>query len=66
VSEEALQAAQQRHRQGDLAGAISAYEAILVADPRRWDVWHLRALAEHQARRLDASWASVSRALEAG
>jgi len=66
VSEEALQAAQQRHRQGDLAGAISAYEAILVADPRRWDVWHLRALAEHQARRLDASWTSVSRALEAG
>lgn len=66
MTEEALRAAQQRHRQGDLDGAIAAYQSILAGEPRRADVWHLRALAEHQARRLDASWASVSQALEAG
>jgi len=66
VSREALQAAQERHRRGDLAGAIAAYEAILAGEPTRGDVWHLRALAEHQARQLDQSWASVNRALQEG
>ena len=66
MSQEALQAAQERHRRGDLAGAIAGYEAILASEPGRSDVWHLRALAEHQARKLDQSWQSVNRALEAG
>jgi len=66
VSQASLQAAQERHRRGDYAGAISGYEAILAEEPGRGDVWHLRALAEHQAGKLDQSWASVNRALEAG
>jgi protein O-GlcNAc transferase len=61
-----LQLAQERHRQGMLAEAISGYASFLDGNPLRGDVWHLRALAEHQSGQLEASWRSVNRALEAG
>ncbi|MGZ5049003.1 MAG: O-linked N-acetylglucosamine transferase, SPINDLY family protein [Usitatibacter sp.] len=63
MSEEALKLARDRHREGRLADAIAAYAGILGASPERGDVWHLKAMAEHQAGLLDAAWESVSRAI---
>ena len=66
MSSDPLQLAQERHRSGMLAEAIAAYASFLDANPKRGDVWHLRALAEHQSGQFDASWQSVNRALDAG
>jgi len=65
MSADALQVAQLSHRQGRFAEAISHYATFLEAHPARGDVWHLRAMAEHQSGLLDASAASVARAIEA-
>jgi len=65
MSSDPLQLAQERHRSGMLAEAIAAYASFLDANPQRGDVWHLRALAEHQSGQVDASWQSVNRALDA-
>ena len=65
MSAEPLQHAQERHRLGFLAEAIAGYSTFLDSNPQRGDVWHLRALAEHQSGQLDASWESVGRAIEA-
>jgi len=59
-----LNAARDQHRRGQLAEAISAYASFLAANPARGDVWHMKAIAEHQLGRIDASWESVSHALE--
>lgn len=64
MSADPLQAARDRHRRGLFAEAIAAYDAFLADNPQRGDVWHMKAVAEHQAGRVDASWQSVTRALE--
>ena len=61
-----LQSARDLHRAGKLAEAIGAYGEILAADAARFDVWHLKAIAEHQKGDLEASEASIARALERG
>jgi len=66
MSIDPLRFAQERHRQGLLAEAIAGYAAVLEQSPERGDVWHMRAMAEHQSGRLEASWESVNRALAAG
>ena len=65
MSADSLQVAQDRHRRGMLAEAIAGYASFLEGNPQRGDVWHLRALAEHQSGQLDASWQSVNHALDA-
>jgi Tfp pilus assembly protein PilF len=62
MSADSLQLAQERHRQGMLADAIAAYAAFLADNPQRADVWHMKAVAEHQSGQIDASWDSVNRA----
>ena len=59
-----LNAARDQHRRGQLAEAIAAYASFLAENPERGDVWHMKAVAEHQLGRIDASWESVSHALE--
>jgi protein O-GlcNAc transferase len=66
MSADPLRFAQERHRQGFLAEAIAGYASFLEVNPQRGDVWHMRAVAEHQSGKLDASWESVSRALAEG
>ena len=58
-----LDEARRLHRGGDFARAIAAYDALLAADPAQAEAWHLKALAEHQAGRLDAAAASLGRAV---
>ncbi len=62
--EERIQEARKLHQLGRLAQAIDAYAAILAQEPKRGDVWHLKAVAEHQSGRLDAGLRSVDRAME--
>lgn len=66
MSEQRIQEARQLHQRGDFANAISGYDEVLAADPGRDDVWHLKAMAEHQAGQLGEAQASVARAIEAG
>jgi len=65
MSADPLRFAQERHRQGFLAEAIAGYASFLDQNPERGDVWHMRAVAEHQSGKIDASWESVTRALAA-
>jgi hypothetical protein len=53
MSDESLQAARELHRKGRFGEAIAAYGSYLEGDPARGDVWHLKAMAEHQSGRLD-------------
>jgi CRISPR-associated protein Csy1 len=66
MSEQRIQEARQLHQRGDFASAISGYDAVLAADPGLADVWHLKAMAEHQSGRLGEAQASVARAIETG
>ena len=66
MSVDPLRFAQDRHRQGFLAEAIAGYASFLEDHPQRGDVWHLRAVAEHQSGQIEAAWDSVSRALAGG
>ncbi|HSN21950.1 MAG TPA: tetratricopeptide repeat protein, partial [Usitatibacter sp.] len=59
-----LEAARGLHRAGDLAGAIAAYEAVLLRETGLAPAWHMKAIAEHQARRLDGALRSIARAIE--
>ncbi len=61
-----LQQARALHVRGDFAGAIAVYEALLVEEPARPDLWHLKGMAEHQSGRLDEARASAGRAIAAG
>ena len=65
MSTDPLRFAQERHRQGLLSEAIAGYASFLEENPQRGDVWHMRAMAEHQSGRIDASWESVNRAMTA-
>jgi CRISPR-associated protein Csy1 len=66
VSPERFEAARVAHQRGDLAAAIQGYDELLRDEPALADVWHLKALAEHQSGRLDAAQASVSQAIALG
>jgi CRISPR-associated protein Csy1 len=66
VSRERIEEGRQHHLRGDYARAIAAYEEALAAEPALADVWHLKALAEHQSGRLDEAEASLARAVAAG
>jgi CRISPR-associated protein Csy1 len=66
VSRERIEEGRQHHLRGDYPRAIAAYADALAADPAQADVWHLKALAEHQSGQLDAAEASLARAVEAG
>jgi protein O-GlcNAc transferase len=60
---EALRRARELHRLGHFAAAIASYDLALSADAQRADLWHLKAMAEHQAGMLDAALQSIGRAL---
>ena len=62
-AQEALREGRDRHRGGDLAAAIAAYDEAIAADDSIAEAWHLRAAALQQAGRLDEAWQSVQRAL---
>jgi CRISPR-associated protein Csy1 len=62
---EAVQA-RELHKRGDLAQAIEGYGRALEKQPEAVDVWHLTAMAEHQAGRLEAARASIARAIAIG
>jgi len=65
MSADPLRLAQESHRQGRFTEAIERYATFLDGNPGRGDVWHMRAMAEHQSGRLEASLASVEHAIEA-
>ena len=46
MSADPLQLAQDRHRRGMLAEAITGYASFLEGNPQRGDVWQMKALAE--------------------
>jgi CRISPR-associated protein Csy1 len=66
MTQQLLDTARQAHQRGDFTGAIQAYDEILRAQPAAADVWHLKALAEHQSGRIDEAQASISQAIAAG
>src|SRR4051812_23037550 len=66
MSADPLQLAREQHRQGRFAEAIAGYATFLERNPGRGDVWHLRAVAEHQQGQIDASWTSINQALATG
>jgi tetratricopeptide (TPR) repeat protein len=66
VSEQLIQDARAHHSRGDLARAISIYNEVLAGNPALADVWHFKALAEHQSGNLDQAKASVAQAIAAG
>jgi protein O-GlcNAc transferase len=66
MTEQRIQEARQLHQSGDFANAISRYDAVLAGNPELADIWHLKAMAEHQSGRLGEAQASVARAIAAG
>ena len=51
------------HRQGRLADAQAAYEAILAREPRHFDALHLLAVLLAQAGRFDEALTAFDRAV---
>ena len=66
MSQERIEEARELHRNGRLADAIAAYSQVLEEEPARPEVWHLKGMAEHQARQLDAARESAARAIALG
>jgi predicted O-linked N-acetylglucosamine transferase (SPINDLY family) len=66
MSEQRIQEARELHQRGDFTRAISGYDEVLAANPDLADVWHLKAMAEHQSGLLGEAQASVARAIQAG
>ena len=66
MSRERIEEGRQHHLRGDYPRAIAAYGEALASDPEQADVWHLKALAEHQSGQLEAAEASLARAVAAG
>ncbi len=66
MSEQRIQEGRQHHLRGDFVNAISAYDEVLAGNPALAEVWHMKAMAEHQSGRLDAAQASVAQAIAAG
>lgn len=66
MNEQVIEQARQLHRSGKFAEAIASYARALADEPDRADLWHLKAVAEHQARQLDAAADSIARAIAAG
>lgn len=66
MDEQRINEARQLHRKGEFARAISTYDDVLASDPQLADVWHLKALAEHQSGQLDQARVSVAQAIAHG
>ncbi len=66
MSAAALEQGRERHRRGDLAGAIALYQLVLRDAPGDAVAWHLKGVAEHQAGTLDAALASAAQAIAHG
>lgn len=54
-AQERLRAALVRHREGDLDGAIAAYQSVLADLPDSFDAQHLLGVALHQAGEAEAA-----------
>ena len=63
VTGERIAAARELHRAGRLDEAVAAYAALLAEAPDSAELWHLRAVAEHQLGRPADSLGSAQRAL---
>ncbi|MGE0357059.1 MAG: tetratricopeptide repeat protein [Burkholderiales bacterium] len=63
MSDERLAAARELHGAGRVEEALAAYTALLAERDGDAELWHLRALAEHQLGRAALARQSASRAL---
>lgn len=61
-----LDAARDLHRRGDLGAAVAAYQTLIEADDATPEVWHLKAMAEHQLALLGEARKSVAHAIAVG
>jgi tetratricopeptide (TPR) repeat protein/2-polyprenyl-3-methyl-5-hydroxy-6-metoxy-1,4-benzoquinol methylase len=61
-SDAAMEAALEHHRNGDLVGAKTAYEAILEAEPENPRAWQLLGLVAHQSGEADDALEKLGRA----
>jgi len=61
----ALEAAMAHHRNGDLAGAKAAYEAVLEAEPDNPDAHHLLGMIAYQTGNSEVAIEHLQRALAA-
>lgn len=61
----ALEAAMNHHRNGDLAGAKAAYEAVLEAEPDNPDAHHLIGMIAYQTGNAEAAIEHIQRAIAA-
>jgi CRISPR-associated protein Csy1 len=66
MTQERLDAARAAHQRGDIGNALAAYDEMLRENPSLADVWHLKALAQHQSGQLDAAQASIAQAIAIG
>jgi predicted O-linked N-acetylglucosamine transferase (SPINDLY family) len=66
MSEQQIQDARELHLSGELARAITAYDALLAENPQLPEVWHLKGMAEHQAGQLAQAQESAERAIASG
>lgn len=66
MTEQTLQRARALHQAGRLPEALAGYAAVLAAEPKRADVWHLKGVAEHQAGQHAAAVESVGQAIATG
>lgn len=61
----ALEAAMNHHRNGDLAGAKAAYEAVLEAEPQNPDAHHLIGMIAYQTGNPEAAIEHIQQAIAA-
>jgi len=61
----ALEAAMNHHRNGDLAGARAAYEAVLEAEPQNPDAHHLIGMIAYQTGNAEAAIEHIQQAIAA-
>ena len=61
----ALEAAMEHHRNGDLAGAKAAYEAVLEAEPENPDAHHLIGMIAYQTGNAEAAIEHLQHAIAA-
>ena len=63
MSAERLQAARELHGAGQIEEALAAYSALLAEREDDAELWHLRAIAEHQLGRAELARTSAGRAI---
>lgn len=64
MTDEEIVAAKRLHRAGRVEEARSAYAALLERYPDRAELWHLRAITEHQLGNVAAARQFIGRAIE--